>query len=102
MSHFTVEQRYKLEVLLQQNVPKTEISIELNKHISSIYREIKRNSDTRNSVYKGNLAIRKCSTRHKYKLKNQCFTNEIKVYVADLLREDRYILILTAFLQNCK
>ena len=88
MSHFTVEQRYKLEVLLQQNVPKTEISIDLNKHISSIYREIKRNSDARNSVYKGNLAIRKCSTRHKYKPKNQCFTNEIKVYVENLLRED--------------
>lgn len=88
MSHFTVEQRYKLEVLLQQNVPKTEISIELNKHISSIYREIKRNSDARNSVYKGNLAIRKCSIRHKDKPKNQCFTNEIKVYVENLLRED--------------
>lgn len=88
MSHFTVEQRYKLEVLLQQNVPKTEISIELNKHISSIYREINRNSDARNCVYKGNLAIRKCSNRHKYKPKNQCFTNEIKVYVENLLRED--------------
>ena len=88
MSHFTVEQRYKLEVLLQQNVPKTEISIELNKHISSIYREINRNSDARNCVYKGNLAIRKCSIRHKDKPKNQCFTNEIKVYVENLLRED--------------
>ena len=59
MNHFTVEQRYKLEVLLQQNVSKPQISLELNKDISSIYREINRNSDARNLVYKGNLAIRK-------------------------------------------
>jgi IS30 family transposase len=88
MSHFTVEQRYKLEVLLQQNVSKNQISIELNKHISSIYREINRNSDERNFVYKGNLAIRKCSKRHKTKPKNQCFTDEIKRYVTTLLLED--------------
>lgn len=88
MSHFTVEQRYKLEVLLQQNVSKTQISNELNKHISSIYREINRNSDARNAVYKGNLAIRKCDKRHKEKLKNQCFTNEIKDYVKNELMED--------------
>jgi len=88
MNHFTVEQRYKLEVLLQQNVSKEQISIELNKHISSIYREINRNSDERNSVYKGNLAIRKCSKRHRIKPKNQCFTDEIKRYVTKLLLED--------------
>jgi transposase, IS30 family len=88
MSHFTVEQRYKLEVLLQQNVSKTQICIELNKHISSIYREIKRNSDGRSAVYKGNLAIRKCSKRHKEKPKNQCFTDEIKTYIKSLIIED--------------
>ena len=88
MSHFTVEQRYKLEVLLQQNVSKTQISIDLNKHISSVYREINRNSDARNFVYKGNLAIRKCNKRHEEKPKNQCFTNEIKTYVKDKILED--------------
>jgi len=69
MVHFTVEQRYKLEVLLQQNVCKEQIAIELRKHISSIYREIKRNSDERNTVYKANLASRKCEkseTIYKY------------------------------------
>lgn len=88
MIHFTAEQRYKLEVLLQQNVSKEQISNELNKHISSIYREIKRNSDSRNSVYKGSLAIRKCDKRHKEKTKNQCFTDAIKVYIENLLLED--------------
>ena len=57
MKHFTVEQRYKLEVLLQQNVPKTKIAIDLNKHISSVYREIKRNSDARNSIYKADFQL---------------------------------------------
>lgn len=88
MIHFTAEQRYKLEVLLQQNVPKKQIATTLNKHISSVYREIDRNSDARNFVYKGSLAIRKCDKRHKEKLKNQCFTNDIKAYVENLLMED--------------
>lgn len=88
MNHFTDEQRYKLEVLLQQNVHKSEISLILNKHISAIYREISRNSDERNAVYKGGLAIRKCQKRHKSKPKNQCFTDEIKRYIRDLLIED--------------
>lgn len=64
MVHFTVEQRYKLEVLLQQNVCKEQIAIELGKHISSIYREIKRNLDGRNSVYKANLACLKSEKLH--------------------------------------
>ena len=88
MSQFTDEQRYKLEVLLQQNVAKTQISIELNKHISSIYREINRNSNARNAIYRGNLAIRKCNKRHKEKPKNQCFTDEKKNYVRRLIEED--------------
>jgi IS30 family transposase len=88
MNHFTVEQRYKLEVLLQQKVSKPQISIALNKDISSIYREINRNSDARNGVYKGVLAIRKCDKRHKEKSKNQCFTDELKDYVKNLIYED--------------
>ncbi|GEJ39754.1 IS30 family transposase [Flavobacterium psychrophilum] len=88
MSHFNPEQRYKLEVLLQQNVSKKEIAKDFGKHISSIYREINRNSDGRNHNYKGDLAIRKCSKRHKEKAKNQCFTDEIKEYVRGLIQQD--------------
>jgi IS30 family transposase len=80
MSHFTAEQRYKLEVLLQQNISKEQISIELKKHISSIYQEIKPNSDECNFVYKGNLAIQKCSKIHHLNLKNHCFKVEIKTF----------------------
>lgn len=88
MIHFTVEQRYKLEVLLQQNVGKQEIAIEFKKHISAIYRELNRNSDQRNGVYKANLAIIKCTKRHKTKSKNQYFTAKIKSYVVELIKQD--------------
>jgi IS30 family transposase len=69
MNHFTAEQRYKLEVLLQKKTSKEQISVELKKYISSIYRDIKRNSDERNFVHKGNLAIRKFSKTHVASLK---------------------------------
>ena len=88
MIHFTVEQRYKLEVLLQQNVRKAAIAIELGKDISSIYREIERNSDVRNAVYKSDLANRKCYKRHKEKTKSQRFNLETKNYVRSLIEED--------------
>lgn len=88
MSHFNPEQRYKLEVLLQQNVSKKEIAKDFGKHISSIYREINRNCDARSHNYKGDLAIRKSKRRHKEKAKNQCFTYEIKEYVRGLILQD--------------
>lgn len=88
MNHFTEEQRYKLEVLLQQNVSKLVIAKYIEKHISSVYREIKRNSDARNNAYKGELAIRKCNKRHKEKTKNQVFNSETKDYVRNRIKED--------------
>ena len=78
MSQLTSEQRYKLEALLQQNAHKIEIAAYLKIHISSIYRELNRNSDARNKVYKGDLAIRKCFLRHREKPKNKCFTAYLK------------------------
>ena len=67
---------------------KAAIAIELEKDISSIYREIKRNSDVRNAVYKSDLANRKCSKRHKEKIKNPCFNLEMINYVRSLIEED--------------
>ena len=88
MIHFTEKQRYKLEILLEQNINKTTIAIELGVHISSIYREIKRNSDGRNFIYKSDLAQRKCQKRHALKSKNQCFTAQIKRHIEALIKED--------------
>jgi IS30 family transposase len=88
MKHFTVEQRYKLEVLMQQNVSKAQISVDLKVHISSVYREIKRNCDGRSSVYKADLAHRKSKKRILEKPKKQCFNKAIKEHVEYLLRQD--------------
>jgi IS30 family transposase len=88
MTHLNTEQRYKLEVLIQQNVSKTIISKQLNVHISSIYREINRNADRRNGLYKADLAIRKALERQDLKPKYQPFTARIKEYVDKLLLED--------------
>jgi IS30 family transposase len=88
MSQLTSEQRYKLEALLQQNVRKIEIAAYLKIHISSIYRELNRNSDARNKVYKGDLAIRKCSLRHREKPKNKCFTAYLKTHISTMIEDD--------------
>ena len=88
MIHFTVEQRYKLEVLLQQQLSKSAIAVELNMHISSIYRELNRNCDVRNGSYKAALAIRKCKIRHREKPKNQFFSTDLKNYVSNLIKND--------------
>jgi IS30 family transposase len=45
MKHLTVEQRYKLEILLQKNVCKTQIAVDLNIHISLIYKQLQCNSE---------------------------------------------------------
>jgi IS30 family transposase len=65
-----------------------QIAIDIKMHVSSIYRELKRNSDERNSNYKADLASTKCKKRHNEKLKNQCFDNNIKLYVSDVIKDD--------------
>lgn len=52
MSHLSYEQRYTIEVLLQDKKSKSEIAKLLSVDKSVIYRELKRNSDERNGVYK--------------------------------------------------
>ena len=88
MKHFTVEQRYKLEVLVQQKVNKIDIATELKMHISSIYRELNRNSDSRNNLYKADLASRKAKKRHLEKPKNQVFNDLMKQHVDHLIKKD--------------
>jgi IS30 family transposase len=56
MNHFIVGQRYKFELLLQQSVSKSQIPVDFKVYISSVYREIKRNSDDCSLVYKADLA----------------------------------------------
>lgn len=70
MAHLTLEQRYKIEAYLNAGKCVTEIADYVGKHRSVVYREIKRNSDKRNGLYRASLAERKTTSRHqcKYKL----------------------------------
>lgn len=88
MSHLTAEQRYTIETLRTKGFKQTHIAEIINKDKSVICRELKRNCDQRNQVYKSTLAEQKCQKRHKEKPKNSCFTAEIETSVVSLLKED--------------
>ena len=87
-SQLTLAQRYELERLLSNNLSKSEIAIELDVNPSSIYRELKRNSDHRDNRYYASLAQRKAEMRHTNKAKRVLFTPSIKQEVIELLKED--------------
>lgn len=88
MSHLTLKQRYTIEVLSKENYPQKKIAEILGKNKSVISREISRNCDKRNSVYKAELAHRKCLERHKNKKKKIHFTEEIKEFVKERIEDD--------------
>jgi transposase, IS30 family len=88
MSHLTLEQRYTIEVLHQENYSQTEISKRLGRNKSVICNELKRNSDLRNGVYKAELAQKKTDNRHRKKNKIIYFTDEVKKLVDAGLLED--------------
>lgn len=88
MSHINQEQRYTIQVLLEQDFSKSDIATVIGKNKTSIYRELKRNSDKRNSKYTADLATKKCKERHKNKNKKNHFTDEIKQKVEEKIKED--------------
>jgi IS30 family transposase len=88
MLHITQEQRYTICCMLKQGYSNVKIAIAIDKNPSSISREIKRNSDKRSGVYNDELATKKYAKRQKEKPKHIRFTNDIKVAVEYLLRED--------------
>ena len=88
MKHLTKEQRYTISVMLQKGYSQKEIAKAIDKDKSTISREIKRNRDKRNGVYKANLAQKKYEQRQKEKPKKIYFTEEVKRYVDSKLSED--------------
>ncbi|SEJ43494.1 Helix-turn-helix domain-containing protein, partial [Myroides marinus] len=65
MSHLTLEQRYKIEAYKNLGRSLSEIGDYIGKDRSVVSRELKRNSDGRNGVYKADLAQKKTTLRHK-------------------------------------
>lgn len=88
MSHLTVEQRYSISTLLEQGFNQTFIAKAIGKDKSVISRELGRNSDNRNGVYKAELAQRKCLQRHRFKRKHISFTAQMQFFVEEQLKND--------------
>ena len=88
MSHLTYEQRYTIEVLLQAKEIKSSIAKKLGVNKSIITREVNRNSDRRNRVYKAKLAQRKYDERMAGKNKHIKATPDLIQQVKSLIRED--------------
>ena len=88
MSHLSYEQRYTIEVLLKTEVPKISIAKVIGVDKTVVYREIKRNSDKRNGVYKAKLAEIKYRQRQLEKPKHVAFTADIEQNVRFYLLKD--------------
>lgn len=88
MAHLTQGQRYEIALLCKQGFNITKISEQIGKDKSVVSRELRRNSDARNGVYKAELAHKKAIKRQVEKPKHLYFTKDIRSYVEDLLAQD--------------
>ncbi|HOD61491.1 MAG TPA: IS30 family transposase [Bacilli bacterium] len=88
MKHLTVEQRYTIWAMIQQECKQKDIALAIGKDKSVVSRELRRNCDKRNEEYKADLAQRKYEKRQKDKKKHIYFTEEVKQHVNERLRKD--------------
>lgn len=87
MKHLTDKQRYIIAQMYAQNYSQKNISKVINKDKSTISREIKRNCDQRNGLYKADLAQRKTEERHLNKKKKIRLTERVKINIRIKLKE---------------
>ena len=88
MTHITQLQRYAIFCMLKQGYKQIEIAVAIGKDKTVVSKEIKRNSDKRNGVYKHELAQKKYAKRQKEKPKQKRFTKNIQQAIELLLRDD--------------
>ncbi len=88
MKHLTKEQRYTIFSMLENGYSQSEIARTIRKDKSVISREISRNKDKRSGKYKADLAQRKYEQRKKEKPHKVVFTNKIKKYVEEKIKDD--------------
>lgn len=88
MKRLTLEQRYKIETLRQENYSQTKIANILGKDRSVICRELNRNSDQRSHQYKADLAQKKYETRDRNRPKKIHFIPSIEKFVKDFIEKD--------------
>lgn len=75
-------------MMRKQNFSMGEIAAVIGKHKSTISRELRRNCDGRSGRYDADLAQRKCERRQKGKPHRVRFTEEVRLRVEAMLRED--------------
>lgn len=80
MGNITESQRYTLSSMLREGYSRNEIAFVIGKDKSVISRELSRNSEKRNEVYKHELAQRKCAERHLQKPQKKYFILEVEVH----------------------
>lgn len=100
MSHLSYEQRYTIDILLQAGESKPSIAKKLKVDKTTIYRELARNCDQRNSVYKPQLAQKKYTERQVNKPKKIKFDNDLKDKVNLLIKEEFSPEQITGFLKK--
>ena len=88
MPQITLDQRYEIFQLLKQGYNNTVIGKSIGFHPTTIGRELRRNSDKRSGVYSPKLAHSKAVQRHLDKPKLIRFTQQIKDFVIQWLKED--------------
>ena len=88
MTHITQEQRYTICCMLKQGYKQIEIALAIGKDKTVVRKEIRRNSDKRDGVYKYEQAQKKYAKRQKEKPKRKGCTKDIQQVTELLLRND--------------
>lgn len=86
MTHITLEQRYTIAQMNTHGYSRKSICEVIGKDKSVLSRELRRNSDARNGVYKSDLAEKKYKKRQLEKPKKVYFTSIIEKQVEDGLK----------------
>lgn len=88
-----LHQRYQIQALLKTGSSKSDIARILEVHLSTVYRELKRNTAKRGRTageYLATNAQRRTLIRHRYKFKQVLLTDPMKVRIAGLLRKEKW------------
>lgn len=90
MAQITRAQRYTISAMLQQGCKIIDIAKTIKVHKTSIYRELARNSDSRNKEYKDELAQKKCDKRKQDKPHFTKQDEDMHDYIRKKLTIDRW------------
>jgi IS30 family transposase len=84
----TTEERYSIGAMRVRGHSVAEIAQQLNRHRSTIYREVERNRSTYDGAYRARWAVEKTSGRRRRSRRNRRYTVEHFAAVERLVRED--------------